>query len=316
MRIGLVYLHYTSWPKFEWVHAALVRMGHSIWRIQEIEELAEADKSCDLILFEHREPGPGRKQIVKLSNHHRALWVQWWFDLFIEQGHQDLIPLYGDLARAMDYVLVKERSSLPKYRELGINAFWSDQGCPGTLRYEAPIDPPAFDVCLFGSRNPQYVDRISDVRALLAAGFSVLWAGDGTDYVLGAENRSWCPPDALPSLLSQAAVCLCTDLRHDIDGYWSDRLWLAAECGSAIVRRESPGLPKLPIFTYRDSAGLVTTVRDLLQRKELRQVSGKACREAALFNTYEHMISRWFHAIGFSQPCLQTAGRCLSEVSG
>ena len=91
--------------------------------------------------------------------------------------------------------------------------------------------------------------RRADVRTLVDAGFNVAWASDG-DKPQGVASIPWTHPDYLPALMSRAAVTLCVDLRHDVAGYWSDRLWLALGAGACVVRRFTEGQPGLPYLSY------------------------------------------------------------------
>jgi hypothetical protein len=282
MRIGLVYEpRPRTWPKFQWVADALLELGHALIHLTSIEMLMDVEKTCDLVLFEHRENPIGRKQIAKQGAGHKSIWVQWWFDLLIEQRHQDLITVFGDLMRTMDFVAVKERCVDRYQQEFGINAFRLDQGCPpwmGAVQYQSD---PEFDVVIFGTRMEEYSQRYDEARILAAADFRVAWAGDNGLPPPGVTDISFCPAGELPALLSRGAVCLCVDLRDDVPGYWSDRVWLAGGAGAFVLHRHilgDPG-PEFPHQTYED--GLTETVSSILLGGKWSEI-GRLAREIVM----------------------------------
>jgi hypothetical protein len=108
---------------------------------------------------------------------------------------------------------------------------------------------------------------------------------------------SFCPPELLPELASRAKIVLCCDYRHDIDGYWSDRLWIALGMGACVLRRTSPGLPVsetnygvVPWIKYDDEYELDKYHVELLgegatHRAELGAMARKWVMEN---HTYQH----------------------------
>jgi hypothetical protein len=199
---------------------------------------------------------------------HRAIWAQWWRDLIAVDpakplADQDYIRSFGALMRGMDIVFVKERSLLDEYRQLGVNAFWLDQACPAEMpacehrgngdgyllperpegcfaqNVPVPLSPqrPEWDVLVLGS--PGYAQRRVDARALVDAGFRVLWAGmPASDPVPpGIEWHPWVHPLELPKLVSRCGVVLGVDWRSDLPGYTSDRTYLACGMGACYVAR-------------------------------------------------------------------------------
>lgn len=284
--IGLVYKARPRWPKFHWVHEALMGLGHRCFHITSLAELREAESSCALILFEQRDPGLGPKQIRDWERSGSAIWAQWWFDLLWDQPNEPLMERFGPMLRRFDLVFVKERARLADYAAAGIRAVYLDQGCPADIG-EAKGEPE-FDVLTFGSSRREYGQRTADVLALVAAGFNVAWAGDGTPPV-GVTALPWTHPAQLPGLISRAALTLCVDLRDDVDGYWSDRLWLALGAGACVVRRRTVGEPTGSYSSYGNHAELVRIVLELLARPEERRRLASEARQTVLsHNTYRN----------------------------
>jgi hypothetical protein len=93
----------------------------------------------------------------------------------------------------------------------------------------------------------------------------------------------------LPAAAGRSAVILGVDMRHDLDGYWSDRSWLALGMGACYVRRYSPGFPVGPLHVYRDDEELCSLVTELRQDRDRRAACGAQARKWVMENhTYCH----------------------------
>ena len=123
--------------KPSWVADGFRARSHTVEMVHDLASIRRADEQCDLLVFDHKAAGVSRAALVQLSRQpRRAVWVQWWRDLIATDpqarlADQPFMRSFGDVMRGMDLVLVKERSLLDDYRQLGINAAWLDQACPG-----------------------------------------------------------------------------------------------------------------------------------------------------------------------------------------
>ncbi len=280
--------------KLAWVADGFRSAGHDVRRCHSLAEVKAADAECDLIVFDHKAPGVCPVSLVDLAPTRRAMWVQWWRDLvafYQDQpfDRQPYIESFRRLMRVMDAVLVKERSLLPEYERLGINARWFDQACPADMPACSHSENPDWDVLVLGCAN--YSQRRSDAWALADSGFRVLFVGLPSGTVPpGCHSMPWQHPlKELPELVSRCAVVLGVDWRSDIDGFTSDRTYLATGMGACYARRASPGMPDLPSFSYTDHNQLIETVRRLVGDFHLRRKTGEAARQCVLANhTYTH----------------------------
>lgn len=308
MRIAIVYPRRSAWPKMEWVAEALCNCDHEVVGCHSVGGLHAASVECDLVLFEQRCAGLNYADVAEIAPGRHATWAQWTFDLMATEPGLPLVeqPNLGHwttsktleatdtlrMMRLMDVVFVKERSLLGEYAELGVNARWLDQGCPSWMGRCEHSERPEFDVCLFANFTTAARQRRGDVANLLRCSRSIVWAGHpGGDPPPGVRAIPFVRPEDLPALASRAAVTLCVDQQHNLDGYWSDRLWLALGMGACVVRRESPGLPCHCGFSrYATEAQLDHHVGILLGRAHTdREEYGEACRDWVMANhTYEH----------------------------
>ena len=310
MKIGLIHRPSTVWPKFDWVAEGLGCEGHEVHHGATMDQLELLDRECDVLLFEHREPGPGRKRIVQYAPHRQATWLSWWFDLFLGNPHVDHLQLFGPLNRCMDAVFVKERGMLDAYKAEGISAHWLDQGCPLGWKACEHRESPEFDVLIFGSRMGEYRQRHRDVQSLADAGFKVAWAGDNGGVPSKVESLSWCQTVELPQLMSRAAVTLHVDLRSDVPGYRSDRFWLATGAGACVLSRKSLETPDVPHVTYeRFDEETIGRIRSLVGDRKQRQEIGKAARDAVMAeHTYRNRVRE---IVQFVEGCRSTAGQAV-----
>lgn len=307
MRLAIAYSANRTWPKMKWVADAASSLGHDVVTVRSPEELRAADESCDLVLFEQKGiAGLGFPDILEFAPRHRAFWVQWIVDLMALQQsvpleHQSglchpesLLPsVQLKVMRAMDLVLIKERGLLAEYDRIGVNAIWFDQGCPSWMPSCEHREIPEWDVLFFGTMWEEHTQRRSDIMSLLTEGFSVAWAGHlGGLSPPGCLALGWHHPSKLPELASRAACVLCVDHRSDVEGYWSDRLWLALGMGACVVRRDSPGLPQdAPMYRYVDGNDLCMAVSNLRRHREHRELMGTNARLWTLANhTYESRV--------------------------
>lgn len=278
--------------KFGWVADGFRAAGHDVVRVHDLAGVKEADERCELLLFDQKSAGLGRAELTELARAPRnATWVQWWRDLVAFEpraslADQPFVRSFGGLMRAMDLVLVKERSMLDEYASLGIRADWFDQACPEEMPRCNAAEHLELDVLVLGSTA--YDQRRRDAAALVAAGFRVAWAGlPGREPVpSGIEWRPWLHPmQELPHFVGRAAIVLGVDCRSDVPGYTSDRSHLAAGMGACYVARVTDyGADSAPAaaspaaevaaWIYDDCESLMNVVRMALADP------GERCRRA------------------------------------
>lgn len=293
----------------EWVAEAFSELGHEVARVHCAGALHAASVECDLVVFEQRCAGLNYADVAEIAPGRHAAWAQWTFDLMATEPGRPLAeqPNLGHrttsgnleptgtlrMMRLMDVTLVKERSLLGEYAELGVNARWLDQGCPSRIGRCRHAERPEFDVCLFANFGSAAKQRRGDVKDLLRCRRSIVWAGHlGGDPPPGVRTIPFVPPMDLPAAASRAAVTLCVDQRNDVPAYMSDRTWLALGMGSCVLRRWSPGLPSKMCEVcrlYRTKGEMERLLAELSADREYRRYLGERSRAWVMSNhTYEH----------------------------
>lgn len=297
--------------KFAWVADGFRAAGHEVARVHTLEGLSAADSLADLVLFDQKGAGLNHNSIANESIDRRAKWACWWRDLIawdpVTLAEQDDLKLFLRMMRRMDVVFVKERSHLPEFAQLGINARWLDQACPtdiGQCEYAESLE---FDVLVLGRTD--YPQRRADVTALVAAGYSVLWASlpDSCGVPEGVTAHPWVhPTQELPALASRCACALSVDMVHR-PGYTSDRTYLLAGRGIPVVARvpetsEDLGLAELAevapqadvaSWIYSDTEGLLRCVGQAVEDLgEARRRAAQGRRRVLERHTYRQRAEK------------------------
>ena len=288
MNIAFVSPHSTAHiaDKVGWAVEGFRKAKENVRRVHTLEGLREADWESRLVIFDQYDAGLNASSIVEIAQHKRSTWFQWWRDL-VAFNDEPLLKQIESMSllpmmRAMDLCLVKERSLLVEYGECGISARFMDQACPPEMPEVDRNQEADFDVIVFGTYSREI--RRRDAMTLRDAGLRVAWAGqpEAAGCPPGIEPLPWTHPFGLPALVSRAKVVLSVDHRVDLDGYCSDRVYLAAGMGACVARRKSPGMVDLPMFDYGDEKALVKLVRKLADDKKLRDTTGKAARKLVM----------------------------------
>ena len=298
--------HEVLCDKCAWIADALAQQGHEVERIHALAEIEAADETCDVLLFDHKHAGVNWNSLAELGRRRsrRSRWIQWWRDLVatdasLPLARQANMLTFGKVMREMDVVLVKERSLLEDFRQCGINARWFDQACPAEMPACQHSRNPHWDVLVWGSVS--YKQRYDDVRALIAAGYRVLWAGlaDSITVPEGCDWRASAHPiRELPQLASRCATVLGVDWRSDLPGYTSDRSYFAAGMGACyLVRSVDCGddslkhapAAQLAAWIYDSSELLLKVVRIALDDYAERKRRGEQSRRLVMSrHTYQH----------------------------
>jgi len=307
MKLAVISAHHQRWGKYTWVAAALERTGHEVRCAAFSDDVAKAERWADVSIWEPKwlqnHVGPRQRS--------GCFRVGWMFDLVAfapkPLAEQPLLfqwdgqkmaetPLMRGL-RSCDLALVKERSLLAEYRELGVNAEWFDQACPHWIGECEHREHPRWDALVLGTTR--WRQRREDVAAMVGAGLRVGWAVQEGNYggLKGVEYVPFVPPEKLPGLVSDAAVVVDCGVRSDLPGYWSDKFWLVLGMGACHVRRWSPGLPgqdgQTKYAAYKTHGDLFRLVTDYAHSVNTRRIIGDRARQWVLrHHSYEDRVSQ------------------------
>ena len=228
--------------KFAWIAYGAMDAGHEVVRAHDVRGVAAADASCDVVLFSQYSGGMNPWSLVEISGDRKARWCSWWWDLVpvyrdVPLAGQPVMQTFAPFLRVLDVAFFKERGLLEEYRDAGIEARWMWQGCPDHIK-PSRLRRFRWDVLVVGRGSHE--QRWRDADAMCRQGLKVAWVGFGNSGKppAVAEMIPWCAPEYLPTLVSEAKVCLSVDARQDVDGYTSDRLYLLLGAGGIVFHRK------------------------------------------------------------------------------
>ena len=290
MQIGLVYQDRKRWDKFRWVHQALERLGHDVFRCTSFSDVLHYNDTCDLMLFEQRNAGLCEYDLLKIRKNPQGIWAQWWFDL-LSRDDWHLLEAFGKIMSKMDVCYTKHPVSEVDCR---IATTYLDQGCPSDLPACEHREDPEFDAMIVGSMTKHYPGRQIAAHMLASAGLRVAVAGEGGTIPRGVENLGWVDPFDLPAAFSRAAVVVHIDITNKVPGYRSDSFWLKMGAGACVVAQAFDGNSAASIglptnhAVYSEPLVLLTAVEELRRDVNLRRDWGEAARRYTMRErTYE-----------------------------
>lgn len=305
MQIGLVYQDRKRWDKFRWVHHALERLGHDVFRCTSIADVLHYNDTCDLMLFEQRNAGLCEYDLLKIRKSEHTVWAQWWFDL-LSRDDWHLVKSFGNIMQKMDVCYTKCNGLPPIYgtpRDAGIidppfperyriNSTYLDQGCPSDMPACEHREDPEFDALILGTMSKHYLGRQIAAHMLAGAGLRVAIVGEGMPR--GENNLGWVDPFDLPAQFSRAAVVVHIDITNKVPGYRSDSFWLKMGAGACVVVDACVGNvtwpSDLPVdyVTYTDQRELLSVVHELRRNVDRRRETGENARRYTMeHRTYE-----------------------------
>lgn len=160
----------------------------------------------------------------------------------------------------------------------------------------APPEPRRTDVIFTGGMVRPFQYRHDDVRALSKAKLKV------ETYGRGSSRRVY--GKAFFDAYQRAKVALVPGPpKEAADGYWSNRIYLAAATGTPCVVGYTKGLEshyanRTEVLFYRDTAELVTQTKRLVSDPALRLTMGRAARMRTLTeHTYDERCKALMAAV-------------------
>lgn len=295
VKLGFASADKPQWPKVQWYVEAAQNLGHDVRQSRRWSELPALLSDCDLVILGQKDLAGHWPNVLPALHRRNCPVVYLWFDLLATQPglpihEQPIFQTYERTFLAADIVIVKERSLLHEYRAHGVNAHWCDQGCPSDYPAVDHSVEPEWDLLVWGQAGAHYRERQQAVAAAVSAGFKVAWASP-QPVPRGVVGLPWTHPLELPRLASRARCVLSCGRRNDLDGYWSDGFWLAVGMGACVIRRETPGLPDGPYWTYADHGRLIEHLEWAKRHPQTAVELGKAARQWVMDNhTIEHRV--------------------------
>jgi hypothetical protein len=282
---------------------ALERIGADVTRVDTPWEGLDgfaSDKSIDWLIFSKCRELAGRR-LRRVSDASRPHLAQVLFDLM--DYEERLIPRlpwpmvsrtrwWVPMARQFDVVFLKERGNFERYADLGINCIYLDQGADLPEVRGDPQATPQHDLAFIGRRTP----RREQMLRLFSESLRVA--------IHTSTPKEWDVPKAVvtpavfgtafSAAVADATVVWGESVRHDIDGYWSDRPFKVMANSGCYLTRFTPGVDEIftnhrDIAWYNDDQEALALATLLAGNPEVaRQIGQNARKTVEEHHTYDH----------------------------
>jgi hypothetical protein len=196
------------------------------------------------------------------------------------------------MARQFDVVFLKERGNFERYTGLGINCIYLDQGADlPEARDDSQATPP-HDLAFIGRWTPRREHMLRMFSESLRVAIHT------------TTPNKWNVPNAVvtravfgtafSAAVADATVVWGESVRHDIDGYWSDRPFKVMAESGCYLTRFTPGLDEIfknhqDIVWYHDDDEALALATLLTGSPGVaRQIGRNARTTVAHHHTYDH----------------------------
>ena len=219
--------------------------------------------------------------------------------MYYEDMSDDLPPELVRRGRLVDHFLATNSGKLKEYQNAGItNPIYFVGACDRhDHRIRRPILPIwKSDITFIGKARPDET-RVTLTRKL------------GEKYHVKVYGRSWrqfglkaalkaVSPKGYGLICNGAKIILGADFTSEVEGYWSNRLWLTLGCGGFFLTQYVPGMEnffeyKTHLVWYRNEEECLDLAEEYLSRpQERRKIAMAGYRLVHQRHTFHHFVDR------------------------
>src|SRR3990167_3376274 len=180
-------------------------------------------------------------------------------DATMEQRNPTSLPTqHFQQARNCDAYFSKELGWRKQYEDAGVNfIYWPEDACPNF--YDEPVKDENYerrceilgltrdcDVILTATWRDMGIDRAKYLEPLRDSGldFTVFSLNPDAwqDRGYKAQSGAWDENNCL--IISKAKINIALDWRHDVEGYWSDRIFQIMGAGGFVLAKYTLGMER------------------------------------------------------------------------
>ncbi len=285
-----------------WIFDTFVKKGHNVVRIQKTmntpykDEILKAckDNNADILLFIKPEIIP-LDEYIAICKECQATTVMWNFDWMMAPGNKEW---FVSKAKVTDIVFgtdgYKENDF---YIKEGINRIELHQGIDKDKHSSIDVSIPEYekyacDVAFIGSL---YTKEREKLDKFLRDNYNYRLYGNTK------ENRIWYRE--FSKLCRVAKIIIGDNYVNDIDGYWSDRVYLTLGSGGFLLTHYVNGLEKefqdgVHLAWWKDYKELKDKIEYYLSRPEERKkIAHTGYLEVQENHNYDKRIERFLSVV-------------------
>ncbi len=228
--------------------------------------------------------------------------------MYYEDLPLEVPPALAEKGQLVDFFLVTNKGMHKEYKRCGImNPVYFVGACD---RYDHRPRRPMLpiwksDVAFIGQARSGE-SRVSLVSKL-GETFNVKVYGKNWDAVGLKATVKTVTPRKYGLICGGAKIILGADITHDVEGYWSNRLWLTLGCGGFFLTAYVAGMEdffenKKHLVWYRDEQECLRLVKEYLANPEERQgIAHQGYKLVHQYHTFHHFVDR-VTALCFDNP--------------
>lgn len=223
------------------------------------------------------------------------------FQFYVDSWRVNEIEKVARWGSNVDFFLVSAKGLHESYRDAGIkNPVFFTDACD---RYDHRIRHPLLpvwksDVAFIGAAREgeprvSLVKRLHNVCKVRVYGRN--WGRFGVKATLGEVG-----PRGFALVCSGAKIVLGADATGDIEGHWSNRLWLTLGCGGFLLTNYVPGMEEIfknheHLVWYRNEDECEALALEYLKKpKERKKIAETGYRYVHEHHTFHHFVERIF----------------------
>jgi spore maturation protein CgeB len=225
--------------------------------------------------------------------------------MYYEDMSDDLPPELIHRGRLVDFFLATNKGLLEKYKTAGIaNPFYFTGACD---RYDHRIRHPVLplwksDIAFIGMARPNE-SRVILTRKLSERHTVKVYGKSWQEFGLKATLKT-VTPRGYCLVCNGAKIVLGADFTSEVEGYWSNRLWLTLGGGGFFLTRYVRGMENFfenrkHLVWYHDEQECLDLAGEYLSMpQERRKIALAGYHLVHRHHTYHHFVERVIALIG------------------
>ncbi len=245
----------------------------------------------DIIFIYSRDIPPGVLQHISASSIKTVLYY--------EDMSSEISPSLIQMGKQVDFFLATNKGLIDEYRQAGVvNPIYFVGACD---RYDHRPRKPLLpiwksDIAFIGRARPNET-RVSLTRKLSKQFNVKVYGKSWGEFEIKATLKT-VTPRSYGLICAGAKILLGADITSEVEGYWSNRLWLTLGCGGFFLTQYVKGMEKYfenkkHLVWYNNEQECLTLATEYLARpRERRRIAREGYRLVHEHHTFHHFVDR------------------------